>query len=90
MQGGAAAAKLQGKSPDTPAVSVDAVMVIVDGAAGKVKYAGVGGLLTQANLNSATVVQSTYPFRVRYVDNAGLVDYCDIFEIIFKSNPLGV
>lgn len=90
MSGPNAAAALQGKSPDTPLVEVDEPMTIVNGADGLVKLSGLGGLLTQDDLNDATVVSSTYPFRVKYTDNAGKVDFTPIFEVIFRSNPLGV
>lgn len=89
MLGGAAAAKLQGKSSDLPAVTIDATMVITDGAAGKVKFAGMGSLVTHANLAAVPVISATYPFRVKYTDNAALVDWTSIFEVIFKDNPLG-
>jgi hypothetical protein len=82
-------AKIQGKSPDLAAVTIDAVMTLTDPQNGKVKYAGIGGLVTQANLNTAGITSATYSLRVRFVDATALVDYSPQFEIIFRSNPLG-
>ena len=82
-------AKVQGKSSDLAAVTIDAVMTLTDPANGKVTYSGLGGLVSQANLNTAGILSATYPLRVRYVDAAAKVDYSPQFEIIFKSNPLG-
>jgi hypothetical protein len=89
MLGGSAAARLQGKCPELPAVPIDGTMVIVDGAAGKVKFAGMGNLVSHANLAAVSIKSGTYPLQVKYTDNGGLVDFTDPFEVIFRDNPLG-
>lgn len=82
-------AKLQGKSPDLPAVPFDAAMTLTDAANGKVTLAGLGSLVTHANLAAVSMKSATYALRVRFVDASSKVDFGTEFEVVYKDNPLG-
>ena len=82
-------ARLQGKSPDLPAVNIDAAMALTDPANGKVTYSGLGALVTHANLVAASATSAVYQLRVKFTDASAKVDYGPMFELIFKDNPTG-
>jgi len=85
LSGGSA--KMQGKCPDLPSFPFDVVMTLTDPANGKVTYAGLGSLLTHANLGG--LKSGTYTLRVRFTDASAKVDFGPEFELVFKDNPLG-
>jgi len=83
-------ARLQGRSPDLPALPLDAGMSLLDAQNGLVRLAGIGGLRSQTQLNDAGVRSAIYALRVRYEDAQGKADYPPEFELVFVANPLGV
>jgi len=80
--------RLQGRSRDLPSITIDFLGTLVDAAGGVVKFASMGGLVTQANLTAAAVDRATFRCKVKYQDNTGLVDFTDEFEFIWSEDPL--
>jgi len=86
MTGGTAV--LEGKSPDLPAVAINGNMTVQSGPAGEVRYSGLGGLVTHAQLVAANIKSALYRCRVRYTVG-GKTDWGPEFELEFKDTPLG-
>lgn len=81
--------KLQGRSNDTPAVTIDYAPTAVDGPNGVLTFATVGGLVSQANLTAAAKKSATYRLKVRFTTASGsLVGFTDKFFYTFDEDPL--
>ena len=79
---------LQGKSTDTPAVTINVAPTAVDTTGGVLTFDSIGTLVTQANLTSAGVKRSTYNLKVRYTDASAKLDFTDEFQFIWDHDPL--
>lgn len=78
------AAKLQGVSGDvTTKLNLDGT--VYDGALGKVRWSGMGAMLTEAELDSKP--SATFTFRIWYRDASGLEDFTDEFRWQFLPAP---
>lgn len=81
--------KLQGRSNDTPAVTIDVAPTAVDGPGGILTFSTVGGLVSQAQLTSAGKKSATYALKVRFTTASGaLVGFTEVFGYIFDQDPL--
>jgi len=79
--------RLQGRSTDTPAVTIDAVSTAVNTGTGEITFGNVGALVSQANLTSAAVKKTTYTLQVKYTDNVAKVDFIEKFQMIWDQDP---
>jgi len=88
LSGVGASAKLQGRSTDTPLVTIDLTGTLTDPSQGVVTFPSIGSLVTQAQLTTAAVKRSTYKLRVKYTDSAAKIDFTTEFLIIWSQDPL--
>lgn len=88
LTGASAAPRLQGKSAEVPAVTIDLVGTIVGAASGRVDFTSLGTLVTHAQLVSAGVTQGTFTCRVKWFDAAAKWDYGDPTYLRFSDTPI--
>jgi hypothetical protein len=82
------AVRMEGRSSDLPAISLDVAGTLTDPAQGKVTFAALGTLVSQANLTAAGIAEATFRLRIKYTDAAAKVDFGPIFEIKWVKDPL--
>lgn len=79
--------RMQGRSSDLDAITLDVLGTLVDAAQGKVRFDTLGSLITQSNLTTAGIASATFRLRLKYTDSAAKVDFGPIFEILWFKDP---
>lgn len=81
-----ATARIQGKSRELTGTPIDVAGSLYDAGNGVFRWVGVGSWIDSVDLGS--IPHADYTLRVRFVDNAGLVDFSPELVIRFERDPL--
>ena len=79
--------RLQGRSSDLSAVTLDVLGTLTNPSQGQVTFTGLANLITQAQLTAANIASATFRCRLKYTDSAAKVDFGPVFELMWLKDP---
>ena len=81
------AVRLQGRSSELSAITLDVAGSLTDPQNGKVTFSAIGNLITQAQLTAAGIAAATFRLRIKFTDASAKVDYGPLFELMWVKEP---
>lgn len=81
--------RLQGRSSDLSAKTIDVAGTLTDPAQGRVTFSSLGTIITHADLAGAApaISGATFRLRLKFTDSSGLIDFGPLFEIRWVDDP---